>query len=131
MMILKPVDNPLRYEFNNIIVEFINVHELSQGGPETGNLIINGFGFDKKLRFGTTILFYKQFLILPRYKWSWELFKNGNFKLCMIEINSKSILEFGKVEILLMPKEVKEENVLYYTDLNNTNLLATRLPKIS
>ncbi len=129
MTILKPVDNLRNHLYNGHNIKFTEVHELVQGGPETGNLIIDNFQFDQKLRFGTNILFYKErYAIVPRYKWAWGLFKYGNFKCCIIDLFDKSLIDFGKVEVLIMPKEVIDKKVMYYNDLKNSQLHSTPLP---
>jgi hypothetical protein len=127
-MLLRPVDNPLEYKYNSHTIQFTEVHELVQGGPETGNLIIDNFKLDKKLRFGTNICFYDEYIIVPRYKWSWGLFKSGNFKLCLVSLREKKMIEFGKVETLIMPKDVRDKIVFYYTDLDNVNLSSVSIP---
>lgn len=124
---LKPYGNPTVYNYSDFKIEYNDVNELVQGGPETGYLQIDNFQFPE-IRFGTSLIFKEMCLITSVYKWSWGLFLKGNFKPCVINLTTKQLYMFGNPEILFLPKEVKGNLLYYYTDLKNYLLKSLKLP---
>jgi hypothetical protein len=126
-MEIKPSDNPREYNYLAYTIKFYNVVELGMGGPDTGLILINNIPIPKKY-FGTNILFWKSYIIITQFKPYWVIPINGHFKLCIISLSSLEIIEFGKVEVLIMPFKIEGDILYYYNHINRENIYSVKLP---
>jgi hypothetical protein len=108
-------NNPSQYAYNEHYIEFKEVSELCMGCPDTGLLLIDGISVGKNLRFGTNVVFYRHYLIVPRYKRLWS-----RFKLCTVDLDTKEWIELGKAEHLAMPIAVAGDTLYYQNSLYDT-----------
>jgi hypothetical protein len=125
----KPVDNPNKLQYENINIEYFDVQELVQGGPETGKLKINEEVLTGN-RFGTNVIFYKKFLITSTYKKSFGLFTKKGFTPCAIQFDNRKIIEIGEPEILFMPFRIENEMLFYFIDLKNEKVKTLSLKEL-
>jgi hypothetical protein len=114
-LVVQQSDNPSQYAYNGHSIEFMGVSELCMGCPDTGRLVVDGVRIGKDIRFGTNVVFYRHYLIVPRYKRFWS-----RFKLCAIDLHTKKWVELGRAEPLAMPIAVERDTLYYQNSLYDT-----------
>lgn len=123
-MEIYPVNFLDTYSVDGHAIKYSNFIEIAQGGPEVGVLSID----DKTLGtkedyFGGPPVFYKNYMFVPRLKKS---FLARHFKLCVIDLNDRSIKEIGDKEELILLSKVDESSVYFFEDNPNTKLKSIR-----
>jgi hypothetical protein len=98
-------------------IEYINLSEICQGGPEIGDLKING-SIILSYRFGGPFIKYGSNLILPVLI---SNFWSRKFKLAKIDLLSKQITVFGKSKDLIFLDRIEDDNI-YVFDGKNKNI---------
>ena len=120
-MKISPINFSAKFNFKNDIVEYVDLSEITQGGPEIGKLFINNEPFLKEKNFGGPLLYYgkRHCIILPIYT---EFFFNNGFKIIVINLKSKKYKISKKMEKIILFKSIVNDVLEYHTDLNNTGL---------
>ena len=111
---------------NKHTVLYTNLRELVQGGPEVGNININGWQLSAN--YGGPCLIYKDFLFVPEYQK--KLFNTG-FKLVAIDINKKQIKYLTPLKNLIYLIKIEDNKLYYSTNLNIINLESIIIGNIS
>lgn len=119
-----PLNFSAKYKFKNNIVEYVDLHEIAQGGPEIGKLLIDRQLFLKELFFGGPLFYYEHShsVLLPVH--SSSFLKNG-FRIIVIDLMTKEYKVSKRKEKLILFKSINNGVLEYYTDLENKML--TRL----
>ncbi|MGM5630302.1 hypothetical protein O2K51_05320 [Apibacter raozihei] len=120
---MKKIESPFyfRYDFNvkEYHIKYSSLFEVTQGGPEIGNLSINDT-LIPKMRFGGPSLYEDDFLYLPLFLR--KLCVSG-FVLCKIDLKSLNVVFISKkVYELIDLIEIEEGKIFFYTDLNQKNI---------
>jgi len=102
-----------------IEIRFENIRELCQGGPEIGQLLINGARMSSDQWFGGPIMINDRSIIAPVYTRS---FLKSGFRISMINIDSKEIKYISKIYPLINLISITEKKVIFTTDLDNKSL---------
>ncbi len=108
--------NPVRIE-DGIEVEYFNLLEVTQGGPTTGNLKINGRVVSESHRFGGPLLIYKEYIYLTIF--TKKLLSTG-FKLCRIHNQSLDIEIIGHMRGVIFLDKIQSDQIHFYEDLDKT-----------
>lgn len=114
-MIVFPVNFQSKYSIFNFTIEYRDIYEICQGGPEVGYVYINDVVVNKKLVFGGPPLFQDYKMYLPKYV-------GANFILSEIDLKTKNIKGFDLKKPLILLKEIAGETISYFSDLDNTKL---------
>lgn len=104
--------------FNDRIIEYSDIQEIVQGGPEIGKLSIDNKTFEKKL-FGGPCLNQGEFIYLPIYV---KKFLNRGFQLCRINLFSRKLYILTQFEDLVYLDMIEDNKIYYYIDLEKTKL---------
>lgn len=116
------LENPIQFKINktvnNVDISYSNLMEISQGGPEIGNLTIDG-NFFNKYRFGGPCLLDNNYLYVPVY--IKKFFKTG-FKLSRIDINTHDIVFIGKVMGLIYLDKIKDNKIYFFENMDKTKI---------
>lgn len=110
--------NPISFiatkEFPNFKLNYINLMEIGQGGPEIGSVLIN----DKKIPtylFGGPFLYFDEYVYMPVYLKSF--FYKG-FKIAKINIETLKVEILGKYENLINLYKIDGNYIYYYKDMD-------------
>ncbi|MCT4646770.1 MAG: hypothetical protein N4A74_17400 [Carboxylicivirga sp.] len=111
-----PIQFNLQKESSNLKVSYSNLMEISQGGPEIGNLSINGKLVDG-YRFGGPCMINGEFVYAPVYV---KKFFGTGFKLSQIHAQTLEVITLGKVKDLIYLDKVEDGKVYFFEDINKT-----------
>ncbi|MBU3661376.1 MAG: hypothetical protein FGM14_16020 [Flavobacteriales bacterium] len=111
---------PQIYQFSGYLIEYINFREICQGGPEVGNLIINSKNIFPKLEFGGPLYFHNSIIYVPKFV------KHG-FILVEIDLVKKKIKQISDVEPLILIKDIEENIIKYFNDIECRNIIKINL----
>lgn len=100
-------------EEDGITIEYTDIREICQGGPEVGIFVINGKRIKDKL-FGGPYIKNKDCLFVP-------LYKGPHFVLAMINVTTLNIQVVGKSEDLIFLDKIEDNSVFYYTHINKSS----------
>ncbi|WP_065217802.1 MULTISPECIES: hypothetical protein [Butyricimonas] len=119
-----PWDFDYKKIFNDRIIEYSDVQEIVQGGPEIGKFSIDNKTFKEKL-FGGPCLNHGEFIYLPIYV---RKFLNRGFQLCRINLSSRELDILTPFENLIYLDRIEDNKIYYYIDLEKTKLKIYTLP---
>ncbi len=122
---MDPTSLPPRLVLNGHVVEYENLTEVCQGGPEIGELIIDGQRPQPRSRYGGPPLSDGDYLYVPQFVRS--LFASG-FVLQRISLSSKETLNIGKRRPLIFLDSIKDGAARYYIDVEKTTSEVVVLP---
>ena len=112
---------PFQYEHNGHIVSLHENNEaICQGGPLVSTLKIDGNRIGNDAVFGGPILFHKNWVLAP--KLIRKFLKGHGFKLLAIELTSHKVISLVPFETMILLSEIRNGEVLYFTDLENTEV---------
>lgn len=94
-------------------LKYISLTEIVQGGPEIGQICLNG-SLIGNAYFGGPLLFNDEFVFIPMYVNS---FLRRGFKLVKISILDGEVEIISKTEHLILLNNVDESFVYYSVDL--------------
>lgn len=114
-----PIEIIKSRKVEDISIEYFNLMEISQGGPEVGRLLVNGELVSKTLLFGGPLIFNKGIIYLPVF--IRRLCVSG-FKICKINSRTLEIEFLGKLKNLIFLDRVEDNKVYYFEDLNKAKL---------
>jgi len=120
-----PSDYKETYHYNEYEIKYDNIVEMCQGGPEIGNLLINGKNCFPTNFFGGPLLIEKGMIYLPVFYRSWL---SSGFKLGVINLNNFSLKLFGKKENLILIEKIDGNYLYYFIDLSR-NFIAVPVPR--
>lgn len=93
-------------------LKYINIIEIVQGGPEIGQICLNGSLIGNSY-FGGPLLFNEKFIFIPMYSKS---FLRRGFKLVKISILNGDVVIISKIESLILLNKIDESFVYYSID---------------
>ncbi len=112
-------DNPVEFSskliLNKICVEYIDLHEVCQGGPQVGTLLVNGKIVLEKC--GGPLLFTGGNIYVPTLV---RRFLRVGFKLAIIDVSTLSVNVIGKIRDLIYLDRVEHDKIYFFTDLDKT-----------
>src|SRR5688572_13577990 len=116
MAFVQPFGFKDKFDYSGHSIQYIELSEIGQGGPEVGSLYIDGVNNFNKF-FSVPLIYYNQYMFIPVLQRS--LFGSG-FKIGIIDLNNLSLKVWGKKENLILFDKVINDVIYYYTDINNT-----------
>lgn len=122
MIMLTAVNYPSKYKFKDNLLEYRDLNEMAQGGPEIGKLFLNNEMILNNEYFSGPLIFQENLnkIIVPIL---YRSFFYTKFKIAIIDLSTKECIVLNKKEDLILLKSVSSERVIsYYNDINNTNL---------
>ena len=124
-MKIYPINFINKFSYPNGNLKYINMVEICQGGPEIGNLEINGEVLFPKYQFGGPAIIDGYYLYIPKVKRS--ILKGTGFILVSINLKNRQELELTKKYDLILLKEKKDNKLIWFSDLENKNRINTEL----
>ena len=108
-------DFPIKKIINsNILIEYSNLREIVQGGPEIGNLSINGNKLSNDF-FGGPYLFDENYLYIPKYI---KRFFNTGFVVCKIKFEDLKTEIISQQRNLFYLHKLEDNRICYYEDVS-------------
>lgn len=114
---------PVRY-INGVEIELQNIMELSQGGPEVGQLVINGKVVSGKERFGTPVVVSENSVFAPIFK---RGFLSSGFKIARIDLKSGQFEIISKMYPLIYLIEVAQKKLRFGVDVDCSKIMEISL----
>jgi len=110
-----PIDFEINKSHNDIEVSYVDLFEISQGGPVVGSMIING----RKLigRYGGPVLFDNDDLYAPAQVS--KIFGTG-FKLAKIDTQTLEVVFLGKIKDLIFLDKIEGGYIYFFEDISKT-----------
>lgn len=114
-----PINFKIERVYGNYAVKYHNLREIAQGGPEIGNISINGENLPLRYFFGGPPMFYEEYMLSPIYV---KKFCKTGFVLCRINLKNLNIEFIGSLKSLIFLKEIdlKNNKVYYYDNLQSS-----------
>jgi hypothetical protein len=119
------MDFQIEKHFGSHKLKYINLTEITQGGPEVGNIIIDNKDI-RPLFFGGPAINFNNFLYLPLFDKS---FFNRGFKIGQIDLETLEVTAFGKNKNFIFLDKIENDVIYYFEDLNKTKKSCYILPK--
>lgn len=110
---IQPFGFKRKFEYAGHRIEYTDVNELGQGGPETGKLFIDGKQLLENY-FSGPLIFYKDLICIPVLSRS---FLSSGFKLGMINLDSRTLELVTKKEPLVLIEKANNGVISYFTDI--------------
>ncbi len=111
-----PFDFKLNKKVNTYQVEYKNVIEVGQGGPQVGELYIEKVRLTKEL-FGGPILYNDEYLFIPIFKR--RTFSSG-FYICKVNLRTLEYENISERESFIFLKDIKDTRIYFYTDFSKS-----------
>ena len=111
------------YQVGDHSIKYTDIVEMAQAAPEIGSLVINGVALAKDEYFGGPPVFYKGKMFVPHLK---RTLFGGPFRLCVIDLNLRTIRDLGGPEQLVLISKVDDDTVSFYRDIPNKTLKTIR-----
>lgn len=115
------IENPTQFLEEKLIgkykIEYSQLMEICQGGPEVGGLLINNN--QVKGRYGGPFIIKENDIYIPAYFNS--LFKSG-FKIARINLISLKVEYLSKIKPLIFLEKVVENRIYYFEDINKKKI---------
>lgn len=121
-MKISAINFPSNYDFGNNSLEYRDIKEMSQGGPEIGKLLLNGKPVLADEYFSGPLVFQESLgkVIVPILQ---RGFFNTKFKIAVIDLKTGEHSVIDKKENLILLKSVSKERIIsYYSDIDNNDL---------
>ena len=119
MSLSDPTSLQRKYSLAGHDVEYRGLMELCQGGPEIGDLFVNGKRIGGDTRFGGPLLQHAEAIYIPVFTKS---FLSSGFTLTQVELESGKVSMIGKRRALIYLDRIESGVVYYYIDTGKTHL---------
>jgi hypothetical protein len=110
-----PTDFDEKKTIGKVEIGYSNLMEVSQGGPVTGNVSIDG----EKIpgRYGGPILLENDHMFIPVQV---KRFIGTGFKLARIDLNTLKIEHLGEIKFFIYLDKVEDNKVCYFEDMEKS-----------
>lgn len=108
-----PIQFSIEKKYKNVEIVYSELMEITQGGPEVGNLAINGKIL--KGRYGGPAIYEGKYVYVPAYV---KKFLGTGFKLARININTHKVEYLSKIKNLIYLDKIDENRLYFFDDLN-------------
>jgi len=109
-----PLDFDDKAVIDNVLIEYHDLHEISQGGPVVGSLSINKKIIGDHL-FGGPFLIHEKSIYIPAYV---KKFMGWGFRLMKIEMSNLDRTFLGDTKNLIFLNRVESNYLYYFEDVN-------------
>lgn len=110
-----PIQFDLKKKIGDFEIEYINLMEFSQGGPEVGNISINGRLVNG--RFGGPSICEENDLYVPMQV---KAFLGTGFKLTRINITTLKVEYLSKIKDLIFLDKIVGNEIYFFEDMDKT-----------
>lgn len=110
-----PIQFDIKKKIGDIEIIYSDLMEISQGGPEVGNLIINGKVVEG--RYGGPAICKDEYIYVPVYV---KKFLGMGFKLARINANTLKVERLGKIKDLIFLEKIEGNQVYFFEDMSKT-----------
>jgi len=112
-----PTSVQREYSIEGHEIEYRDLMEICQGGPEIGNLFIDGQRIGDNSRFGGPLLYSNRSIYAPIYV---KKFISSGFILAKIDIMTNEMKLIGRRKGLIFLEKISDGLAYYYRDLDKT-----------
>jgi len=109
-----PVDFNDKVVIDNVVIEYHDLHEISQGGPVVGSLSINKEIIGDSL-FGGPFLIHDNSIYIPAYV---KKFIGWHFRLMKINMSNFDRTFIGNTKNLIFLNRVESNYIYYFEDIS-------------
>lgn len=124
-------ENPIEFETikadGKHTLVYYNLMEICQGGPEVGNIKIDGKAMFLDQLFGGPSMFFDEKIYIPVFE---RGFLFSGFKLCIIDLTTFKRHIIGKRSSIIFIDKVQDGTIYYYKDIYKASLDCLHLPKL-
>ena len=113
-----PLGFALKKNIDNYEINYSQIMEIAQGGPEVGKFSINGKQVSSAF-FGGPILYKGEFVFVPIFVRKALI---TGFQLCRIHLKTLKIKRIGGIKDLIFLDKFDNGRIYFYEDLNKTKL---------
>jgi hypothetical protein len=114
-------ENPIQFDtkkkIRGIEITYSNLMEISQGGPEIGNLSVNGRMVGGL--YGGPAIYKDDYVYLPAYV---KKFLGTGFKLARIKIKTLEVEHFGDIKQMIFLDKIEDDLIYFFEDISKTIL---------
>ncbi len=110
-----PIEFDIKKKIGNVEISYSDLMEISQGGPEIGNLSINGKIVEG--RYGGPFICHGENLYVPSYV---KKFLGNGFKLARINITTLNVEHLSKIKCLIFLDKLEGNRIYYFEDMSKT-----------
>lgn len=111
------IEDPINFiidkRIDNYQIKYVNLREVSQGGPEIGHLMINEVKFSSFL-FGGPFFYEKNKIYLPLYI---NNFFSSGFKLAVIDLITQKVNVLSNLKNLIFLDKIENSKIYFYEDM--------------
>jgi hypothetical protein len=118
-----PIDFLIEKDFDTYKLKYFNLKEVCQGGPEIGNIIINGDVFSSSF-FGGPVLNDGVILYIPIFV---KRFFTSGFKICKINMETLKNETIGETKNIVYLDKIENGIIYFFEDLNRNKRLFYKL----
>jgi hypothetical protein len=112
-------EDPIQFDINkkvgDVEIAYSDLMEISQGGPEVGNLSINGKTIEG--RYGGPAICKDEYVYAPIYV---KKFLGTGFKLARINIATFEVEHLSKTKDLIFLDKVEGGRLYFFEDMSKT-----------
>jgi hypothetical protein len=108
-----PIQFDIKKNINGKEITYTELMEICQGGPEIGDLNIDGVKIEN-YRFGGPLLFDNDNLFIPVY--IKKIFSTG-FKIAKINLKTLEIEIFGKMKDIIFLDKIENKKIAFFEDI--------------
>src|SRR5690606_31380551 len=110
-----PIQFDMKKKVGDVEIAYSDLMEISQGGPEVGNLSINGKIVEG--RYGGPAICQDEYVYAPAHV---KKFLGIGFKLARINIATLEVEHLSKTKDLIFLDKIEENRIYFFEDLSKT-----------
>ncbi len=112
-----PFDFNIKQDLNGYLIEYSNLMEISQSGPEVGDLIINGKKVTSEYPFGGPCIIDTDSLYVPVFI---RKFMSSGFKVCRLNLKTFEKEYIGKKRNLILLEGIMDGRIWFFENIEQT-----------
>lgn len=112
-MLESPVDFIASKVIGRYAIQYSDLHEIGQGGPEVGSIFINGNKVESYL-FGGPFLCQENSIYIPAYL---PRLLGWRFKIARLELDTLEVQVMGDFKSVIFLKAIEGDTICYYEDV--------------
>jgi hypothetical protein len=116
--------NPRNFNYKGVNIRLEMHHEIGQGGPEIGVLLIDGINEFPGYFFGSPLIMVENYIYIPVFVKS---FIGTGFKIGRVSINSFSVKLYGKKEDIIILDKVEDNTVFYFNSIKRSKIKSIKI----
>ncbi len=110
-----PIQFNIKKKIGDVEITYYDLKEISQGGPEVGNLSINGQVVMGS--YGGPAIYHNEYVYIPVHL---KKFLGTGFKLARINTGTLEVEYLGKTKDLIFIDKIEGNRIYFFEDVNKT-----------